>query len=210
MNEHQRIRKNGFVVVLTLFSSLFLVSCGGGENFSSLLSVASSLETSISSSDGKSAVLYFSCTSNTQAIADKITANLACFEVRIVPKEAYTAADLDYRNSTCRANKEQNDPTARPAIENTIDISPYSTFFLGYPIWWGTLPKIIDTLCDTYDFSGRTIIPFCTSVSSGIETSVVTLKALEPEATILSGRRFSASATQSDVDSWIAGLGLVK
>lgn len=204
MKDFKEIRKRLSLPGWVCSVCLLLISCSGGTSASSGAFLSSS------SSREKTVVLYFSCTNNTKGIADKISANLACFEIRIIPKDAYTSADLDYNDNGCRANSEQNDPNSRPAIENAMDISPYSTVFLGYPIWWGTLPKIIDTLCDTYDFSGQTIIPFCTSGSSGIETSVAALKALEPEATILSGRRFAASSTQADVDAWITSLALPK
>lgn len=212
MSNLRALKKRLPLLLLFLSANLPLVSCGsimGASSSGEAPSSSSSLPRD-SSAGEKRAVLYFSCTSNTQGIADKIAANLGCFELRILPKDPYTAADLNYSDSGCRANREQNDPSARPAIENAIDISSYSTVFLGYPIWWGTLPKIIDTLCDTYDFSGQTIIPFCTSGSSGIETSVAALKALEPEATVLSGRRFAASSAQADVDAWITSLALPK
>jgi flavodoxin len=212
MSNLRVLKKRLPLLLLFLSASLPLVSCGSITGASSLgKTPSSSSSPSRDSSAGeKGAVLYFSCTNSTKGIADKIAAKFGCFELRILPKDPYTAADLNYSDSSCRANKEQNDPSARPAIENAIDISSYSTVFLGYPIWWGTLPKIIYTLCDTLDFSGRTIIPFCTSGSSGIEASVSALKTLEPEATVLSGRRFASSSTQADVDAWIKTLVLAK
>jgi flavodoxin len=210
------MRGKASLPLLSSIACFLLASCGEASAVSSPLS---SSETSLpkmpsssltSTGVGSIAVLYFSCSGNTQGIADKISANLGCSEIRILPKIPYTAADLNYNDNSCRANSEQNDPNARPEIENAIDMLSYSTVFLGYPIWWGTLPKIIDTLCDTSDFSGCTIIPFCTSGSSGIETSVSALKALEPQATVLPGRRFASSSTQADVDAWISGLSLPK
>lgn len=207
MSVLKTLRRLLLLLVPSVFACFPLASCGSLEAASSLEEAPSSSLLD-SSTDEKRAVLYFSCTANTQGIADKISANLGCSEMRIIPKDPYTSADLNYNDNRCRANSEQNDPNARPAIENAIEVSPYSTLFLGYPIWWGTLPKIIYTLCDTSDFSGRTIIPFCTSGSSGIETSVSALKALEPKARILPGRRFATSSTQADVDAWITSLAL--
>jgi flavodoxin len=210
----QTLAKRKSFYVLFFVTCLLTTSCGDGSNVSpsSLESAKadSSSMVSSSASDGRTTVLYFSCTSNTKGIADKISANLGCLELRIVPKEVYTSADLNYNDANCRANREQSDPAARPAIANAIDVTPRSTFFLGYPIWWGTLPRIIETLCDTYDFSGCTIVPFCTSGSSGIETSVTALKSLEPEAVVFPGRRFASSSTQADVDAWLASLNLPK
>ena len=112
----------------------------------------------------KSAVIYFSATGNTKALAEKIAAETNSDLIEIAPEEVYTSEDLNYNNSDCRANKEQNDDSARPAISNKIEnMADYDTIYLGYPIWWGTMPKIINTFLDTYDLSGKTVMPFCTS-----------------------------------------------
>jgi flavodoxin len=216
MTKENLMTKKKSCGLFVVSACLFLASCGEVTSASSArapVSSASSISPVSSGSPASSMgvkyeVIYFSCTGNTKGIADKIAANLACQETQIVPKVPYTAADLNYSDSTCRANQEQNDANARPEIENSIDVASYSTIFLGYPIWWGTLPRIIYTLCDTYDFSEKTIVPFCTSGSSGIETSVSALKVLEPNANILSGRRFASSSSQADVDSWINSLSL--
>ena len=82
---------------------------------------------------------------------------------------AYSSNDLNYSNSICRANREMNDSAARPAIDGeAVDLSDYDTVVLGYPIWWGTMPRIINTFLDTYDLFGKTVLPFCTSGSSGV------------------------------------------
>jgi flavodoxin len=193
---------------LFVFSACFLLSSCGSKIDKSSSSISPSVSLA-SPSMPSTAVIYFSCTNNTKKIADMISENLSASAIRIVPKDPYTSADLDYSDSSCRADREQNDPDARPAIANTLPVSSYSVIFLGYPIWWGTLPKIIYTLCDTYDFSKRTLIPFCTSGSSGIETSISALKSLEPDADFLPGRRFSSSASQAEVDSWIKSLSLI-
>lgn len=121
---------------------------------------------------------------------------------------AYSSADLDY-NSDCRANREQNDPSARPAISGE-DIAPedYDVIFLGYPIWWGKAPKIICTFLERYDFTGKTIVPFCTSGSSGIGGSLSELQALAPGADWLDGQRFSGSASLTEVQNWVEELNL--
>jgi flavodoxin len=195
------VRKTSLLLNFSI--GFLLAACGSGTN---LASSSSSLEATSQMSG--MAVIYFSCTNATKGIADKIAEKLSCPEIRIIPKEAYASDDLNYNDNSCRANREQNDPAARPAIENAIDFSAYQTIFLGYPIWWGTLPKIIYTLCDNYDFSNRTLVPFCTSGSSGIESSVTALKTLEQAAGVLPGKRFASSSTQIEVDSWITSLSL--
>lgn len=121
----------------------------------------------------KSLVVYFSCTGNTETAAKKIAELTNSDTYEIVPEVPYTDEDLNYNNDDCRANKEMNDDSARPAIgSEPIDMSNYNTVFIGYPIWWGTMPRIINTFLDTYDLSGKTVMPFCTSGGSGISTSV--------------------------------------
>ncbi len=123
----------------------------------------------------------------------------------IVPAQPYTAADLNY-NTDCRANAEQNDPDARPAIAGAVEnMEQYDAVFIGYPIWWGRAPKIIHTFLETYDLSGKTVAAFCTSGSSPHEDA--TLRGYEPDAVWLEGRRFSGT---SQVEDWVNGLDLTK
>ena len=154
----------------------------------------------------KTAVVYFSATGTTEKIAEYIK-NVSGGDIfEIEPEEPYTDADLNYNTDNSRANNEQNDANARPEIANTIDIDSYDTIFLGYPIWWGDAPKIILTFLDEADLSGKTVIPFCTSGSTGISASESTLKNYVPDANWLSGRRFSSNASQSDVNNWVNSL----
>lgn len=154
-------------------------------------------------------VAYFSATGNTENIAEHLTSILDADLYEIVPQVPYTSEDLDYSNSDCRANREQNDPTARPAISGGVeDLEDYEVIFLGYPIWWGDAPKIISTFLETYDFDGKTIVPFCTSGSSSIGGSVSDLEALTDGATWLEGQRFSGSASQETVSQWVDALDL--
>lgn len=159
-----------------------------------------------SASTTGAAVVYFSCTGNTEAVAEKIAGAVGGTLMRIEPAQPYTSADLDY-NSDCRANIEQNDASARPAIAAPMpDVSGYGTVYLGYPIWWGTAPKIILTFLEGTDFDGKTIIPFCTSGGSGIAGSVSDIETAAPNANWLDGERFPSSVSQSEVDSWIADI----
>ena len=149
-----------------------------------------------------SVVLYFSATGTTKKIAERIADKSGSDIIEIVPKEEYKSEDLNY-NSDCRANREQQDSKARPEIKNTIDLSKYDTIFLGYPIWWGTNPKIILTLLDTYDLTNKTIIPFCTSGSTGIEGSINDLRNYNSKLNIKDGKRFSSSDSDEVIMEFI-------
>lgn len=154
---------------------------------------------------GKVLVAYFSATGNTRPVAEKVAEVTGGDLFEIVPAQPYTAADLNY-NTDCRANAEQNDPNARPAIRNKVeDMGQYDAVLIGYPIWWGRAPKIIHTFLETYDLSGKTVATFCTSGGSGHEDA--TLRGYEPEAIWLEGRRFSGT---SQVEEWVNGLDLPK
>ena len=152
--------------------------------------------------NGNSVVLYFSATGTTKKIAERIADKSNSGIIEIVPKEEYKSEDLNY-NSDCRANREQQDSKARPEIKNTIDLSKYDTIFLGYPIWWGTNPKIILTLLDTYDLTNKTIIPFCTSGSTGIEGSVNDLRNYNSKLNIKDGKRFNSSDSDEVIMEFI-------
>ncbi|MBR6205510.1 MAG: hypothetical protein IKQ60_10840 [Candidatus Methanomethylophilaceae archaeon] len=157
---------------------------------------------------GKAAVVCFSETGNTERIAREIAGIVGGDFVKILPEVPYTAADRDYSDSGCRARLEQNDPAARPAIANDVDLSGYSTVFLGYPIWFGDSPKIMWTFVETHRLEGKTVVPFCTSGSSGVGSSDDHLEAVSEGGAWLDGKRFSSSASSSEIRSWVSGLGL--
>lgn len=161
--------------------------------------------------DGNSDVLiaYFSCTGNTEAVANRLNAILDADLYEIVPEIPYTDADLNYGDSGSRTSVEMNDPDARPAISGSVEnMEDYEVIFLGYPIWWGDAPRIISTFLESYDFDGRTIVPFCTSGSSGIGSSADDLQDLTNGASWLEGRRFSGGASQESIADWVDSLGL--
>lgn len=159
--------------------------------------------------DNDTLVIYFSRTGNTEKIAEYLIDITNADSYVIEAAVPYTDADIKYQDDNCRANKEQNDKSVRPEIANPIaSIDSYDTIFLGYPIWWGQEPRIIDTFLESYDFSDKTVIPFCTSASSGIATSEKNIKALVPIGNQLEGRRFSSGATKEDVKVWYDTLPL--
>ena len=135
-------------------------------------------------------IAYFSCTNTTEAIAKHIQTETKGALYEIIPQVPYTEDELKYYTD-CRADREQADSTARPAINGGVEnISEYDVVFLGYPIWHGQAPKIIYTFLESYDFSGKTIVPFCTSASSPIGSSDANLHSLASSAKWLSGKRF--------------------
>ena len=145
----------------------------------------------------KTLVVYFSCTGTTELVAEYITEILGADSYQIVPEDPYTEADLAY-DTNGRADQEQNDPDVRPAISGGVEnMDEYDTIILGYPIWHGQAPRIISTFLESYDFSGKTIVPFCTSHSSGIGSSADNLHVLCADSTLwMEGRRFEAGTSK--------------
>lgn len=155
---------------------------------------------------GKAAVVYFSRTGNTREVADLLAEEAAADIFEIIPENMYTSDDLNYNDDNCRANQEMNDDSARPAISNDLSaVSEYDVIYLGYPIWWGTAPRIIQTFIESYDISGATVYTFCTSGGSGIEKSISDLRQLYPDVNIIDGKRLN-DTTELDIREWIEGL----
>lgn len=153
----------------------------------------------------KSLVVYFSATGNTKGVADKIAAVTGADTYEILAAKPYSDDDLNYNNDDSRATKEQNDKTIRPEIgSEKIDLSAYDTIYLGYPIWWGQAPRIMDTFVESYDFTGKTVIPFCTSGSSDIGTTGDDLEANAGSGNWLKGKRFAGGTSQAEVEEWLA------
>ena len=157
----------------------------------------------------KTLVVYFSCTGTTELIAEYITEILGADSYQIVPEDPYTEADLAYYTNG-RADQEQNDPNVRPAISGSVEnMDEYDTIILGYPIWHGQAPRIISTFLESYDFSGKTIVPFCTSHSSGIGSSASNLHSLCAESVEwMDGKRFKSGVSKESVQKWIEEIGI--
>ena len=154
-------------------------------------------------------IAYFSATNNTEGIANHLNDILDADLYEIVPEQPYTSDDLNYNDSSSRSSQEMDDPDARPVISGSVDsIEQYDVIFLGYPIWWGEAPRIVNTFLESYDLSGKTIAPFCTSASSPMGSSATMLQELTADVTWLEGQRFSGGASASDVQSWVDSLNL--
>lgn len=152
-------------------------------------------------------VVYFSRTGNTKPLAEYAAEYLQADLYEIQAAVPYTDEDIAYYTN-CRADKEQNDSSARPEIaEPLAGIEEYRTIVLGYPIWHGQAPRIIDTFLESYDFSGKTIIPFCTSASSGIGSSATNLEPLVSDTvTWIDGKRFAAGTSKEELAAWLSGV----
>ncbi len=157
----------------------------------------------------KTLVVYFSCTGTTELVAEYITEILGADSYQIVPEDPYTEADLAYYTNG-RADQEQNDPDARPTISGGVEnMDEYDTIILGYPIWHGQAPRIISTFLESYDFSGKMIVPFCTSHSSGIGSSASNLHSLCAESVEWrDGKRFESGVSKESVQKWIEEIGI--
>jgi len=156
--------------------------------------------------DSNILVAYFSATNNTKAVAEKIASEINADLFEIIPKQAYSDEDLNYGNDNSRTSIEMNDENARPEINNIIEnIDNYDIIFLGYPIWWGQAPKIMNTFVESYNLSEKTIVPFCTSGSSAIGSSAKNLEKLSA-SNWLEGKRFSGNASSEEIAQWLNSI----
>nr|WP_255354916.1 flavodoxin [Candidatus Methanomethylophilus sp. 1R26] len=139
-----------------------------------------------------SLVAYFSCSGMTRAVAEKLAEATGSEIFEIVPETPYTAADLDWKDSSSRTTKEKDDDSCRPKIKNGgAPVASADVVYIGFPIWWYKEPNIIDTFLESYDFSGKTVVPFATSGSSGMDGIGSRMQNLVPAAKVLGGRRFA-------------------
>ena len=161
------------------------------------------------SAKGKSIVVYFSASGNTKAAAEKIAELTGSDLMEIVPEEKYTEADLNWHDGESRTSVEKDDASIRPAIKpDTKNLADYDTVFLGYPIWWGTAPKVLWNFVEKHDFTGKTVLPFCTTHSSSEGESGRTLQKLSGNnGTWKDAKRFPEHPSDSDISSWVNETG---
>ncbi len=194
-------------------AALLLASCSGNSASSvSSSSVASSEAVSSTvTTTGKTLVVYFSATGTTQGVAQTIADTVGADLFEVVPSDPYTSDDLTWTNNDSRVSREHNDEGLRAvALESTgVDgWDDYDTVFIGYPIWWGIAAWPMSSFVAVNDFTGKTVIPFCTSTSSGIGQSGKLLAELAGAGTWLDGQRFSRGSSEADIASWVNGLNL--
>lgn len=150
----------------------------------------------------KSLVAYFSASGVTKKLAERLAKATGADLFEIEPETPYTSADLNWMDKKARSTVEMNDRSSRPAIKSKTDISKYDVVFVGFPIWWYREPSIIDTFMESYDFGGKTVVPFATSGSSQIGETGKNLAALAKGAKVDAGKRFSANASEDELKSW--------
>lgn len=160
---------------------------------------------------GKTLVVYYSATGNTEEAANYIAAATNADVFELEPKDPYTDADLDWTDDNSRVVYEHDNPDARDIelVAATVpDWESYDTVFIGYPIWWGIAAWPVDSFVKANDFTGKTVVPFCTSSSSGLGESGELLAELAGTGDWLEGERFTSSVSEDAVQTWIEELGL--
>ena len=168
---------------------------------------AAEVQTSAPAAHSDVLVAYFSATGTTKGVAERIASVTGGDLYEILAAKPYSAADLNYNDRSSRSTKEQNDKSVRPEIgSEDISLEGYKTLYLGFPIWWGEEPRILDTFAEKYSFEGITVIPFCTSGGSGIGRSGRNMETLAGSGTWLEGKRFSGNVSESELKTWIDGL----
>ena len=174
-------------------------------------SAASAEETESGEETGSTLVVYFSATGNTEQAAQYIADITGGELFELEPVEPYTSDDLDWTNDNSRVSQEYDDESLRDVelVSTTVDNwDQYDTVFIGYPIWWGIAAWPVDGFVEANDFTGKTVIPFCTSASSGLGESGQLLAELAGTGDWQEGMRFSSSVSEADVQEWIDSLNL--
>lgn len=160
---------------------------------------------------GKTLVVYYSASGNTERVAKDIAEAAGADLFEIVPTEVYTSEDLNWTNPDSRVSREHDDESLRDVPLTTTEVpdwDSYDTVFVGYPIWWGIAAWPVDTFVKNNDFTGKTVIPFATSSSSGMGQSGSLLADMAGTGEWQEGQRFSSGVSSDDVQSWVNGLGL--
>lgn len=160
---------------------------------------------------GKTLVVYYSASGNTARVAKDIAEAAGADLFEIVPTEVYTSEDLNWTNPDSRVSREHDDESLRDVPLTTTEVpdwDSYDTVFIGYPIWWGIAAWPVDTFVKNNDFTGKTVIPFATSSSSGMGQSGSLLADMAGTGEWQEGQRFSSGVSSDDVQSWVNGLGL--
>ena len=154
-------------------------------------------------------VAYFSASGVTAKAAEKLAEAAQADLYEIKPKIPYTRADLDWTDKKSRSSVEMNDKASRPAIAGKVEnMEEYDTVFIGFPIWWYVAPTIINTFLESYDFSGKTIIPFATSGGSGMGRTNENLKPSCPGAVLMPGKMLNGSLSETELKNWVENIGL--
>lgn len=214
--------KRALFIITSLFLMLALVACGNQKTDNSVNGSGSSnnvqsgeeenqSENAVpENSDGNVLVVYYSSTGNTKEAAELIAAATGGDLFELVPSDPYTDEDLNWNDENSRVVYEHENPDERavPLVSSVPEnFSEYDTVFIGYPIWWGIAAWPVNSFIEANDFTGKTVIPFCTSASSGLGESGELLAEAAGTGNWLEGRRFSSGVTQSEIEEWLNDLG---
>jgi flavodoxin len=158
----------------------------------------------------KKLIAYFSATGVTRKVAETLAETAGADLYEIKPQVPYTKADLDWQDKRSRSSVEMGDKSSRPAISGAdANVGAYDVVFVGFPIWWYVAPAVVNTFLESYDFAGKTVVPFATSGSSGIGETVTRLKgSVDATATVLDGKMLNGKQTKESLAAWVDGLGL--
>jgi len=181
------------VILMSALMALCLSACSQGSNKKE-------------NKQMKTLVAYFSATGTTKAVAQQLAEVTGADLHEIKPEKPYTDADLDWQDKQSRSTIEMEDKSSRPAItEKLPNMQEYDVIYVGFPIWWYTCPTIINTFMESYDFKGKTVIPFATSGGSSIKKACEDLKTAYPEVNWKEGKLLNR-ASKSEIEEWISGL----
>lgn len=148
-------------------------------------------------------VAYFSATGTTGRVARELAQAIGADAFEIVPEQPYSSADLDWQNKSSRSSIEMAEESSRPGVSGGVaNMEDYDTIYLGFPIWWYVEPRIVDTFLESYDLSGKTIVPFATSGGSGLGRAPERMASLAPGATVAQGRLLNGSPSAAELRAW--------
>lgn len=197
--------KKIWAVLLAAFMIISLTACGGNSGSSESASNTASEFT------GKAIVVYYSASGNTGRVAEIVAGELKANTFEIVPVEAYSDDDLNWRNRDSRVCREHDDASLQDielVSTEVPDWSEYDVVLFGYPIWWREAAWVVNNFIKNNDFSGKTVVPFCTSTSSGLGSSGANLEKMAGTGNWLEGKRFSENAAENSIREWVRGLNL--
>lgn len=204
MNWHKRLA----ACIVGAAAVVTLTACGGGSGDAAATSTPSAAQTVAPATGGDSTTLvaYFSATGSTKRVAEDIATTTGGTLFAIEPAEAYTSDDLNYNDADSRVSREHDDESLRDVKLKTTEVPDwdrYTTVYIGYPIWWGVAAWPMNTFVRANDFSGKTVIPFCTSASSPLGSSASELAKLANGGDWKDGQRFSSSESAQNVEAWV-------
>lgn len=206
------LMKRIVAVAMSTAAVVAFAGCGGRSpeaGSDSTSSADTSMEDRTTRDDGDAVVVYFSATGHTEHIAELIAQETGADTFKIEPEQPYTEEDLDYGSDDSRVAHERNSREMVPLVSTEVPgWDAYDTVYFGYPIWWGDAAWPVDGFVSANDFSGKTVVPFCTSGSSGVGDSVDRLSRLAGTGDWLEGERFSGNETADEVSAWLDGLDL--